>query len=159
YLYRQPYGETHPIWTQGGDLFTRVTSQDVVTGRDGRQYISDQATIWRWRTAFQHDFAARIAWTDTDPSRANHNPIAAVTDQQGTAPLVLAAAVGQPLTLDASKSSDPDPGQNLSFHWFHYPEAGAADGNLSALTLSGADTAKVTITPIAVCRPLWLPNI
>jgi hypothetical protein len=30
YIYRQPYGETHPIWTQGGDLFTRVTSQDTV---------------------------------------------------------------------------------------------------------------------------------
>ena len=25
YVYRQPYGETHPIWTQGGDEFARVT--------------------------------------------------------------------------------------------------------------------------------------
>ena len=32
YVYRQPYGETHPIWTQGGDEFARVTSQDTVTG-------------------------------------------------------------------------------------------------------------------------------
>ena len=30
YVYRQPYGETHPIWTQGGDLFSRITSQDTV---------------------------------------------------------------------------------------------------------------------------------
>src|SRR5579875_3272879 len=49
YVYRQPYGETHAIWTQGGDLFSRVTSQDEVTGIDGQQHISDQATIWRWR--------------------------------------------------------------------------------------------------------------
>ena len=35
YIYRQPYGETHPIWTQGGDEFFRVTSQDHVTGIDG----------------------------------------------------------------------------------------------------------------------------
>jgi len=28
YVYRQPRGETHAIWTQGGDLFTRVTSQE-----------------------------------------------------------------------------------------------------------------------------------
>ena len=49
YIYRQPYGETHAIWTQGGDAFSRVTSQDTVVGVDGREYTSDQATIWRWR--------------------------------------------------------------------------------------------------------------
>jgi hypothetical protein len=27
YLLREPFGETHAIWTQGGDLFTRITSQ------------------------------------------------------------------------------------------------------------------------------------
>jgi hypothetical protein len=32
YIWRQPYGETHPIWTQGGDMFRRVTSADSVTG-------------------------------------------------------------------------------------------------------------------------------
>ena len=30
---------------------------------EGKAYTSDQATIWRWRTAFQHDFAARMDWT------------------------------------------------------------------------------------------------
>jgi len=36
YVFRQPYGETHPIWTQGGDLFSRVTSQDTVIGPTAR---------------------------------------------------------------------------------------------------------------------------
>ena len=45
YVYRQPYGETHPIWTQGGDEFARVTSQDTVIGIDGVEHVSDQATI------------------------------------------------------------------------------------------------------------------
>ena len=31
YVYRQPYGETHAIWTQGGDEFARVDSRDTVT--------------------------------------------------------------------------------------------------------------------------------
>ena len=38
YVYRQPYGETHAIWTQGGDAFARVTSQDAVYGSDGKLY-------------------------------------------------------------------------------------------------------------------------
>ena len=32
YVYRQPRGETRPIWTQGGDEFARATSQDEVHG-------------------------------------------------------------------------------------------------------------------------------
>ena len=37
YIYRQPRAETHPIWTQGGDLFSRVTSQDTVIGLNGKE--------------------------------------------------------------------------------------------------------------------------
>src|SRR5262249_23783437 len=55
YVLRQPRGETRAIWTQGGDLFSRVTSQDTVSAADGKFYTSDQATVWRWREAFQHD--------------------------------------------------------------------------------------------------------
>lgn len=32
YVLRRPYGETRPIWTQGGDPFGRITSADTVTG-------------------------------------------------------------------------------------------------------------------------------
>src|SRR5262249_34558699 len=74
YVYRQPYGETQPIWTQGGDSFPRVNSMDEVVGRDGRTYVSDQATVWRWREAFQHDFAARMDWTVASFEGANHSP-------------------------------------------------------------------------------------
>ncbi len=144
YVYRQPYGETHPIWTQGGDEFARVTSQDTVTGPDGEEHVSDQATIWRWREAFQNDFAARMTWTIADFAHANHNPIAVVNGQTGTAPIEIDVNAGQSITLDASQSSDPD-GQPLSFRWFHYAEAGSADGNLAALTLTGADTPRLTV--------------
>jgi hypothetical protein len=156
YIYRQPYGETHPIWTQGGDMFGRVSSQDTVRGSDGREYTSDQATIWRWREAFQNDFAARMSWTISDFAHANHNPVVEVNGQGGSAPILLDATVGQPVVLDASGTHDPD-GQNLHFSWFHYGEAGSADGNLSAISIAGADTAKATVTPTAVCRPKWLP--
>jgi hypothetical protein len=156
YVYRKPYGETHAIWTQGGDEFARVTSQDTVVGVDGAEHVSDQATIWRWREAFQNDFAARMGWTVLDFAHASHNPVVEVNGHAGTAPLEMDVEVGQPVELDASRSSDPD-GRALDFRWFHYAEAGSADGNLAGVTLTGAETARVTVRADAACRPLWLP--
>jgi hypothetical protein len=160
YVFRQPYGETHPIWTQGGDLFSRVTSQDTVTGTDGKSHVSDQATVWRWRQAYQNDFAARMDWTTKSFAEANHNPIVVVNGQLGTAPIFVSTMVGQPVVVDASQSHDPD-GQPLRFSWFVYGEAGVVNGQgRAAVILADADSDKVTITPNAPCRPMWLqmPN-
>jgi hypothetical protein len=156
YIPRQPYGETHEIWTQGGDQFKRVDSRDTVMGADGKKHTSDQATIWRWREAFQNDFAARMSWTVSDFKHANHNPVAVVNGNRGTEPIEIDVPVGQSITLDAGQSSDPDR-QPIHYHWIHYAEAGLADGNLAALTLTGADTARLTVHADAACRPFWLP--
>ena len=159
YVYRQPYSEPHAIWTQGGDQFFRTkASQDTVTGVDGKQYTSDQATIWRWRDAFQNDFAARMDWTIKDFAHANHNPMAEVNGQSGTAPIEMDAEVGKPIVLDASRSSDPDRNK-LRYSWFVYPEAGGTDTNLSDVKIEGSDTPKATVTAIAVCRAPWLPGV
>jgi hypothetical protein len=124
YVWRQYYGETHPSWTQGGDSFPgRDNSKDTVIGVDGKTYTSDQATIWRWRTAFQHDFAARMDWTIKAVRDANHNPEVVVNGQPGRAPVVIDAVVGKPIVLDAIGTRDPD-GQSLTYKWFFYPEAG-----------------------------------
>jgi hypothetical protein len=158
YVYRQPYGEMHAIWTQGGDVSSRVTSQDTVIGADGGTYTSDQATIWRWRDAFQNDFAARMDWTIADYAHANHNPLVEVNGMEGTAPIRIDAAVGKPVVLDAGGSRGPD-GQSLHYKWFHYAEAGGTGTNLASVALAGADTSKAVVTPTAVCRQAWLPNV
>ena len=158
YVFRTPRGEAHAIWTQGGDLFSRVTSQDSVRGADDREVTSGQATIWRWREAYQHDFAARMDWTVADFQHANHNPVVTVNGEKGTAPLVIEAEVGRPVTLDASESRDPDR-QRLNFRWLHYAEAGTTGTHAAAVTLAGADTAKAVVTPAAACRPVWLPAV
>ena len=124
YVWRQFYGETHPSWTQGGDSFPgRDNSKDTVVGVDGKTYTSDQATIWRWRSAFQHDFAARMDWTIKDVRDANHNPDVVVNGQPGKAPVMIDAVAGKAVTLDATGTRDPD-GQTLTYNWFLYPEAG-----------------------------------
>jgi hypothetical protein len=125
YVWRTYYGETRPSWTQGGDSFPgRDNSKDTVTGAGGQTYTSDQATIWRWRTAFQHDFAARMDWTIRDFAGANHNPEVVVNGSSGKAPLLITAKVGTPVTLDAAGTRDPD-GNTLTYRWVFYPEAGS----------------------------------
>lgn len=157
YIWRQPYGETHPIWSQGGDMFGRVTSQDSVIGADGKTYISDQATIWRWRTAFQHEFAARMDWTIKAFAQANHNPVVTVNGKDGTAPITIETQVGQTITLDASGTKDPD-GNKLNYQWFHYEEAGFVPrANMAAIAISQSNTARATVTATATCRPGWRP--
>jgi peptidoglycan/xylan/chitin deacetylase (PgdA/CDA1 family) len=124
YVWRQPRGEPRPFWTQGGDAYPgRDNSRDTVTV-EGRPYTSDQATIWRWRRAFQNDFAARMDWTIQEKGAANHNPEVVVNGQPGTAPLVIDAEVGTSVTLDAAGTRDPD-GNALSLDWSFYPEAGS----------------------------------
>jgi hypothetical protein len=125
YVWRTYYGETRPSWTQGGDSFPgRDNSKDTVTGAGGQTYTSDQATIWRWRTAFQHDFAARMDWTIRDVASANHNPEVVVNGSSGLGGVVLWGLVGTPVTLDAAGTRDPD-GNTLTYKWVFYPEAGS----------------------------------
>lgn len=94
YVLRQPFAETRAIWTQGGDEGSRSTSRDTVTGQDGRTRVSDQATIWRWRTAFQNDFAARMDWTIQPYAKANHPPAVVVNGIEGTQAITIPVAPG-----------------------------------------------------------------
>jgi hypothetical protein len=47
----------------------------------------------------------------------------------------------------------------LHYHWFHYAEAGSADGNRAAVTLTGANTPRVTVQADAPCREPGLPDL
>jgi hypothetical protein len=137
YLLYQSYAETRPIWTNNQD------TRDTVVAEDGQTYISDQATIWRWREAYQHDFAARMDWCVADEyAKANHNPIAVLNGDATKALLELNARPGETVALSAAGSKDPD-GHDIDTHWFVYREAGTFNNEVRLTASSGEKTSFV----------------
>lgn len=137
YEYRKVAAGNGPIWTD---------SRDAVTLPDGKTYASAQATVWRWRVAYQHDFAARIDWCVKDPGEANHNPIVIVEGDRTKNVLRRSVSKGQRITLSAAGSTDPD-GNKLTYRWYHYPEAEydlAHKRRAWSIKLTGEDTDKVS---------------
>jgi len=103
------YPETRPFWSN---------ADDEVLGVDGRWHDDNHATIWRWRDAYQNDFAARMDWTIKPYDQANHPPVPRLAHANR-----LAARPGDRVDLSAEGSADPD-GDALSYKWFYYHEAG-----------------------------------
>lgn len=112
--------ETRPIFTNANDAFTPFNTNEY--GRtvkpDTLKFEGYKETIWRWRDHFQNDFAARMDWCFKPYEMANHPPAPKLTHDDE-----LEVKSGENFTLDAFNSTDPD-NDNLSFLWFHYPEAG-----------------------------------
>ena len=118
----QSYGEVAKIWTSS------VHSQDEVTLPDGRKDASNQATIWRFRKAYQHDFAARMDWNVADDfKKANHNPVISLNGNEGKGLAAATAKAGEKVVLSARGSRDPD-GDPLTYNWWIYSEAGRYTG-------------------------------
>lgn len=118
----QSYAEIRPIYTN---------ARDTYTAENGITSTSAQATIWRWRQAYQHDFAARMDWCITsDYTQANHNPNAVIDGDGGTDVLRIETAGGQTVRLSAQGSFDPDQ-DDMDISWFVYPEAGTMDLQLT----------------------------
>ncbi len=82
-------------------------------------FNDNKATLFRWRDDFQNDFAARMDWCTKPYEEANHPPVPALGH-----PDQITVKSGEGFRLDASGTSDPD-GDNLSYLWFQYPEAGS----------------------------------
>ena len=112
--------ETREIWTNAVDTFTPYIPKEYgrAVGRDTATFTGYKETLWRWRDDFQNDFAARMDWCTQPYENANHPPVPALKGKDH-----LTVTSGEGVFLDASHSTDPD-GDNLSYLWFNYPEAG-----------------------------------
>ncbi len=95
----------------------------------GIHYEGVCVPIFRWRRAYQNDFAARMDWCVHTYDHANHNPAAVIGDDTSDSFINLTAATGENISLDASSSFDPD-GDSLFYHWYVYPEAGSYKGDV-----------------------------
>jgi hypothetical protein len=143
YVFYQPSGEPHQIWTNNAD------SRDTVTTENGLTVTSDPATIWRWRESYQNDFAARMNWCVADDyAKANHNPLAVLNGDATRNVLTLPAKGGSDVTLSATGTSDPDKNA-VRITWWIYPEAGTVKG----ATLSTAEGNQTVVHLPAVTKP------
>ncbi|HLF33170.1 MAG TPA: nucleoside hydrolase-like domain-containing protein [Cyclobacteriaceae bacterium] len=124
--------ETRPIWTNAVDTYAPGIYQEY--GRpvrpDTLSFSDNKASLWRWRDDFQNDFAARMDWCTMSYEDANHPPVPALGH-----PDKITVKSGDIFSLDASGTTDPD-GDNLSYYWFHYPEAGSFKDLISFAPLS-----------------------
>lgn len=109
--------ETRAIWTNATD--------SIVSRIDKKEYKGNRETIWRWRTEYQNDFAARMLWTTKSFSESNHPPIPKLAH-----PDQITVKSGEQFHLNADGTSDPD-GDSISYFWFQYPEAGTYPGKVS----------------------------
>jgi len=127
--------ETRPLWAD---------AEDEVMGVDGKWHTDNKATIWRWREAYQNDFAARMDWTIKPYSEANHPPVPRLGH-----PDRLTAKPGEKVTLHAEGSTDPD-GDALSYRWFYYSEPGSFTTSSARtgapVAIDGADTPTASFT-------------
>lgn len=125
---------------------------DAARGVDGVDYTTNQATIWRWRQAFQNDFAARMAWTMTRrKSEANHAPVVMLNGTSGLAPVEITECANRPIKLSATGSSDPD-GNKLTYQWWQYREA-STELNPQDLKIEGASTSEATVVAPPARKP------
>lgn len=109
--------ETRAIWTNASD--------SVVSPIDKKSYVGNRETIWRWRTEFQNDFAARMFWTTKNFNECNHPPMPMLAHSDH-----LTVKSGEIFHLSAAGTTDPD-GDSMSYLWFQYPEAGTYKGIVS----------------------------
>ena len=101
-------------------------------GKDGKMHSGSQATIWRWRDAYQGDFAARMQWTLGKPFQdTNHAPIIILNGDSSLEPIHIKTDFGSTVHLDASQSWDPDDKDTLQFRWLHYGEPSATQWTTS----------------------------
>lgn len=128
----------HPEWGSWGGRFKKdnTTSNLWTEAVDSvANYKTDMdprmGALYRWRPAWQADFAARLDWCVKPFAEANHAP--QLNDVRKRELIVTA---GGQVQLKAPKASDPDKDE-LHYQWYFYPEEGTYQGAFPQLNTKG----------------------
>ena len=161
----------HPEWGGFGGRYTLydLTRQsmlysdttDTVVGMNNMTFVSNHATIWRWRQAYQDEMSARVQWSiHSNYSAGSHPPVVSVNGSCDSAPLIIDNIHPEEVvTLDASGTYDPDANitrrNALEYNFFHYRDITATQSNTAAevpqlnFTLSHNGSIAQTTLPVA----------
>lgn len=86
-----------------------------------------------------NNFAARMDWANE--GKGNRNPVVIINGDNDIAPIQIEKKEGKLITLDASKSYDPE-NDSISFNWWILPEAGTCQKEIA---ISDKNSDKITI--------------
>jgi hypothetical protein len=133
----------HPEWGGWGGRFTNVAGKRFGDSADTVGEVTDaRASVWRWREAVQNEFAARMDWCVAKREDANHAPQLNPLPTKPSPSHSVSARPGQVAKL-FGEATDPD-GDELTYRWFVYPEAGNYPGEVS-IAGQGSKAAELTI--------------
>ena len=118
----------------------------------GGTFSGDANNLWResnsCRSFFDrfypeafNNFAARMDWAKD--GAGNRNPVIVLDGDDGICVLTKTPKQGTTVTLDASKTFDPD-GDNLKFNWWIQSDAGTYSGNVN-ISNSSSSIATVNV--------------
>jgi hypothetical protein len=146
FLHVMPNGLNNPLipnqvgwggyfeWGKGPD-----NSTFAHTNHEGKaNEICSKYETYFYPAAF-NNFAARMDWAAE--GKGNRNPAIILNGNSGIAPIYIEKKQGKKITLDASKTFDPEDNE-LNFKWWILPEAGT---NKQEITIPDKNSSKITI--------------
>lgn len=160
-LYLIPNGLSdpeYPEWGSWGGRYGPVSygeghyadTVDAIRLDDGKVIMGTHLTVWRWREAFQTDFAARMQWgVKSNFGGGRHAPVAVINGDRSRDIIKMTVDAGQKVVLDATDSCDPDGGK-VSYKWWQYLDPSSTQNTpfktVAKLELDSDDSARVTVT-------------
>jgi hypothetical protein len=141
---RDPLTEPRNYPEADSDPYFMYGSDNDTWSYDGGTWTNEWTTIFRWWPDFQNDFGTRMDWSLTNVySEVNHPPFVVANGDRTKNIIYMNVSPSQTVNLSALGSMDPD-GNNLSYTWWNYREAGTYNNNVNIINPNSSE-ASVTI--------------